>query len=216
MGRNRSSNRTSPGNPLDSVNWPPEGSSYHHGDLREALLELGIKALEIQGAERISLRSLADEAGVSKSAPYRHFRDKETFLSALVNEGFRILHGRMARVLVEETGQTGTVEKGGKVGNLQKIGLAYLAFVQEKPALYRLMTSDIVCRLPVEYSEWPGKAMGALMEIMGQNPQDSIAAWAFIHGLSLLNIDQLLPPDMVPTDWSGLVTYLSRLAPDTP
>src|SRR3989344_594769 len=63
--------------------------AYHHGDLRNALIDAGLTALEAQDASELSLRALARELGVSANAVYRHFADKEALLSALAAEGFR-------------------------------------------------------------------------------------------------------------------------------
>lgn len=65
--------------------------SYHHGHLREELIRRGLEALEREGAEALSLRALAEAAGVSKTAPYRHFKDKDLFLGALADEGYCLL-----------------------------------------------------------------------------------------------------------------------------
>ena len=61
---------------------------YHHGNLREALLEAAEKALETDGAKSISLRELSRELGVSHTSPRRHFADKQALLDALALRGF--------------------------------------------------------------------------------------------------------------------------------
>ena len=64
-------------------------SSYHHGNLRQELMELAEKHLVEGGVRDLSLRALAREIGVSQTAPYRHFRDKNALLAALATEGFK-------------------------------------------------------------------------------------------------------------------------------
>ncbi|SRR6185503_4140528 len=66
-------------------------STYHHGELRPALLRAAAKILEQEGREAISLRDLARRAGVSHAAPYRHFADRQALLAALADEGFALL-----------------------------------------------------------------------------------------------------------------------------
>ena len=70
-------------------------SKYHHGDLREVLLELAVEHIAAVGVERLSIRELARRAGVSATAPFRHFPDKLTLLGALALEGFTELANRM-------------------------------------------------------------------------------------------------------------------------
>ncbi len=64
-------------------------SNYHHGNLRQELMELAERHLIEGGVGDLSLRALAREIGVSQTAPYRHFRDKNALLAALATEGFR-------------------------------------------------------------------------------------------------------------------------------
>ena len=71
--------------------------TYHHGHLREELIRRGLNALEQEGAEALSLRALAESAGVSKTAPYRHFKDKEEFL--LVRPPQKILQDKCKKCL---------------------------------------------------------------------------------------------------------------------
>ena len=79
-----------------TVKKPPK--SYHHGDLRAALIRLGREGLERSGREGLSLRALAQQAGVSKTAPYRHFPTRNDLIAALTEEGFRQFADRLAAV----------------------------------------------------------------------------------------------------------------------
>ena len=79
-------------------------------------MRLGLAALETEGADEMSLRSLAERAGVSKTAPYRHFKDKESFLGALADEGFRLLCAELERA------------DGAGRGRVSAMGRAYMDF----------------------------------------------------------------------------------------
>lgn len=68
--------------------------SYHHGDLRAALLRSALDLLDADGADALSLRAVARHAGVSANAPYRHYQDKEALLAALAAHGFTELKAR--------------------------------------------------------------------------------------------------------------------------
>lgn len=78
-------------------------AAYHHGDLRSALLEAADALLAEQGAAGLSLRAVAKRAGVSHTAPYRHFRDKAALLTALAAEGFRVLAEGLATAAAEHS-----------------------------------------------------------------------------------------------------------------
>ena len=74
------------------------GKTYHHGDLRNALLEAAVELIRTHGPSAISLREVAKLAGVSHTAPYRHFEDKHALLAAIAEEGFRRLGQAMTDV----------------------------------------------------------------------------------------------------------------------
>lgn len=185
------------------------GKSYHHGELKSELIQLGIKDLESEGAENLSLRKLAEQAGVSKMAPYRHFPDKEYFLGALVNWGYHELYQSMQICSREEELKT----------ILSTMGERMMQFAMKYPSLYRLMNSELICRMPDELMEWPRKALALLMEIttgsetrsVELNPEtdsfNSVAVWAYLHGLIMLRIDNLYPDFLPLPDWNKLAGH---------
>ena len=191
--------------------------SYHHGHLRAELLRLGLKALETEGADEISLRLLSEQAGVSKTAPYRHFADKEAFLGALADEGFRLLFIALERFAEE-----------GPAG-VSAMGRAYMDFAVAHPALYRLMNSPLACRMPGGQMVWARRSLRLLGESLAGRgaahaPDErrdfdtnaATAAWAYIHGLVLLRIDGLFPGDLPQPDWDLLAATVPAVAkPDT-
>ncbi len=200
----------------------PRKDTYHHGHLREELIRRGLEALEREGAETLSLRSLAEAAGVSKTAPYRHFKDKDLFLGALADEGYRRLHEAL----------TASVEAGPKRRRAESpvaaMGRAYMAFAVSRPALYRLMNSPLMCRMPAEFIGWARKSLLLLAETLEASRADSAkgrgarraghpdldataAAWAYIHGLVLIRIDGLYPADLPEPDWDRLAGVVPEL-----
>ena len=94
---------------------------YHHGDLRPAMIEAGLKVLRKEGLHALTLRRVAREAHVSPAAPYRHFSDKQALLAAIAESGFRELH----RLL--ETA------RAKRPGDPDAAGQAYLAFALKQP-----------------------------------------------------------------------------------
>src|SRR5258708_15858992 len=75
--------------------------SYHHGDLRNALIQAGLELLSEGGAQELDLRKVARRAGVSHAAPYRHFADKQALIAAINEEGFHWLADRIQATFPE-------------------------------------------------------------------------------------------------------------------
>ncbi len=192
--------------------------AYHHGALREELVRLGLEALEREGAEAMSLRALAEAAGVSKAAPYRHFKDKDHFLGALADEGFKRLYAELD-----------ATRRGGE-GTVEGMGLVYMRFAVRTPALYRLMSSSLLCRVPDESLVWARRSLMLLAKTLagvtgrdagrsgpepgvpaGADLDETAAAWAYIHGLSLIRIDRLYPDYLPEPDWERLARAIPRL-----
>lgn len=106
-------------------------ASYHHGDLRRALLDATLRLAETQGPAGVTLREAARLAGVSQTAPYRHFADKTAMLAAASEEGFVILRQAME--------QAGAPFAGDPRRRIVEYGVAYVRFAVTHPAYFRLM-----------------------------------------------------------------------------
>jgi len=150
-------------------------STYHHGDLRSAMLRAAGKVLEKEGLAGLSLRDLARRAGVSHNAPYRHFPDRDSLLAALAAEGFQQLGEAMQ----------------GRSG--KEMGEAYVRFALDNPERFRLMFGGAV---PIaKYPELQAAASAthaALVEAFKDHPRPEVAAaaaWALVHGLAHLKLD---------------------------
>lgn len=107
-----------------------ESRPYHHGDLRRALVEAARRILENEGPSALSLRAVAREAGVSPAAPYHHFKDKGELLDAVAHVGWDML-GDAMRVSRDKAPDARHA--------MTEIGVAYVQFAQQHPALYRVM-----------------------------------------------------------------------------
>jgi AcrR family transcriptional regulator len=113
-----------------------DDSTYHHGDLRAALVKAAAAAIERGGYENLSLRELAESLGVSRAAPYRHFADRRALLAAVAAEGF----GRLTAIY-RKAAASGKPPQA----RLAAAGRGYLAFAAEQPQLFRLMfVSDLL------------------------------------------------------------------------
>jgi len=167
-------------------NGNAQARPYHHGDLSRALVDAARRILEAEGPAALSLRAVAREAGVSPAAPYHHFKDKTELMEAVAHGGWEALSDAIAR---------GRREARHPREALNNIGLAYVTFARENPALYRLMyhtTRDRKAMPEHAKEETSGYAQvqEALIEA-GADPTDdhelelaTIAAWCAVHGLA--------------------------------
>ncbi|MBB3046194.1 AcrR family transcriptional regulator [Litorivivens lipolytica] len=167
-------------------------SSYHHGNLREELITHAEKHLLEGGINELSLRALAREIGVSQTAPYRHFKDKNALLAALATEGF----SRLLTQLNEHSSGEDPIQ------DLIALGMDYVHFAQENTEIFRLMFGPVL--LPrKQYTELfaAGREAfyhvqriierGAEQGIFGKDDIPSMAhtAWAGVHGVATLILD---------------------------
>ncbi len=172
-------------------------SPYHHGDLRAALVQTALDLVEESGVEALSLRQVARRAGVSRGAPYHHFRNKEAMIAAVAQHGFVQLTSCMA----------GAEAMAPRVA-MRACGSGYLRFAQDNPTLYRLMFGTKVGdfhahpALEAEAKAAFGILQGHLQRLQaaGEAPAGdpfswSMAVWASVHGMALLLIDDLGPHD---------------------
>ncbi len=187
--------------------------AYHHGDLRAALLDNGLRLLALGGTpDKLSLREVARAAGVSATAVYHHFPDKNALLDALAAEGLT----RLAAAQHQAFDAAG----GGSAG-FAATGRAYVRFALENPALFRLIgerssfLDDGEGKMPEAVEFLLSNAATLAPEGSNENVGRVIAirSWAMAHGLSLLMlggqvpysqelIDQVLNPD-TPADEIG-------------
>jgi AcrR family transcriptional regulator len=175
----------------NSVNIENSGERYHHGDLRAALVEEGLKRLKDGPADGLSLREMARNVGVSATAVYRHFPDKAALLDALSAEGDAQMAVAFEKAMARE--------KPG-LAAFNAMGRAYVHFALKNPSLFRLMmTADSKSSLP----DSRGRSMlvKAIEEMSGGRAGQAVLdvrmmrAWAIVHGLAMLMLDGLVPAD---------------------
>lgn len=137
-------------------------TTYHHGNLRAAVLDSAARMVEREGIEGLSVREAARRAGVSHSAPYRHFRDRDALLNALAVDG-------VARLL-RELG----------AGGGRELAEAYVRFALARPQLFRLMFAG---------RRWPEIEARFAEAFADVGKPGAAAAWALVHGLACLILD---------------------------
>lgn len=176
--------------------------SYHHGDLRETLIDAGVAAVELQGFEHLSLRAIAQGIGVSPSAAYHHFADKDALLREI---GFRAITMLDATVIAAAQRIPGA-DADAVVERTAAAATAYVHFALDHPNLFRVAFSG-VCTTPSE-EEGPGYrylvsllddlvATGALNREARAGAEQVM--WATVHGLATLMLEGHLERDHIGT-----------------
>ena len=167
---------------------PATRRGYHHGNLREALLEGARQLVAERGPQGFTLTEAARLAGVSPSAPYRHFRDREEVLEELCRRGFALFGQRL-------------LAAAGPGQGLAGMGPAYLAFAREEPGYYAAMFAfrPATGAAPDPAREGPFEALaGAVAAALPPGPGNprlvALQIWALSHGVAMLERAGMPPP----------------------
>ena len=166
---------------------------YHHGDLRRALLDEALRTIQAHGANHLTLRAVGERLGVSRSALYRHFADKQALLAAAACEGFRMLRQAVADAW-EHNGH-------GRTG-FEAMAKAYVQFAVAHPSHYRVMFGGFIDSATKD-EDLMAEATAAFQVLVNaivdqQNNglirrDDPVLiarfTWALVHGISMLVID---------------------------
>lgn len=184
---------------MDSNPECQKTKAYHHGDLRNALIQAGLELLAEGGARELDLRKVARRAGVSHAAPYRHFADKQTLIAAINEEGFHRLAERIQGSLQAASDEP--------FEQLLAVALAYVYFAQENPWLMREMFSgltiereaftDLQVASKTVYHFYAkiirhGQVSGKIVD--GDPAALAGVFWSALHGLAMLIIEKQMSP----------------------
>ena len=182
---------------------------YHHGDLRRALIDQAVRAIDRDGPEGLTLRGVGEALGVSRTALYRHFADKEALVAAVAREGFRALREGLVAAWDRE---------GRGLAGFEAMADAYRRFAVEHPAHYRVMFGRVVesrdadPELGVEAEAAFRTLLDALVELQrtgvarAEDPMlQAHFVWSVTHGIAMLIIDGRLGAD--PEAGAALTRY---------
>jgi len=176
-------------------------ADYHHGNLRQSLLDASVRLLDSEGMDALSLRRLAEEVGVSRQAPYHHFHDKQALLAAIGEQGFALLDQLLTGVTDDPTLSLDE--------RLYRAVVGYLNFALDHHALYRLMFGQTLWRAERSRSDTDEFQRYAkdcfrhyvqlfdLLKAAGELPENDNTLrlaqllWAAMHGLAQLAADGL-------------------------
>ncbi len=169
--------------------------AYHHGNLRQALLERAWVTIDDDGIDALSLRQLARDVGVSHGASARHFADRTALLDAIAVTGFTRMNDALATAATSET---------TFAGQLRAAGLAYIGFAVDHPAILDLMykakhhpdASPDLLRLSrasmTVVVEFVGAAQATGEVRPGDVERQALVVFAAVHGVAALATDDLL------------------------
>ena len=164
--------------------------TYHHGDLRAALIVAAREALETMPPDAVSLKSLAARLGVSQPAPYRHFGSRDALLAAVAADGFERFHTLLTEAAA---GATGGQE-------FEACCLAYVAFGRANMSVYRLMFASRLLQTSEDQALKLAASAAFDMLVEGVTryvPAERVLAtaiwvWSTLHGLVMLDAEGLL------------------------
>lgn len=166
---------------------------YHHGDLRRALLEEALRTIQAEGVEHLTVRTIGQRLGVSRTALYRHFSDKQQLLAVVGREGFRML--RLALTTAWE-------RHGRSRAGFEAMSIAYVSFAVAHPSHYRVMFGRFVesCSKDAEFVQEATAAFQVLVDSLVEQQKAALIRkddplllarfiWSVVHGISMLVID---------------------------
>ncbi|OXI35763.1 TetR/AcrR family transcriptional regulator [Burkholderia aenigmatica] len=171
-------------------------AGYHHGNLRQAVLDLAFAALEHANGREMSVRHLATQLGVSDSAVYRHFVNKDALLVALVVDGFRRLTQVQIDAFAAEISRGASTRDAFRAG-----GLAHVKFAHAHAELFRLMYGGFAVQhrddaeLVQARRENSEVTTQAIRRMVGSTLDEqqirafSVGVRSFVHGFAMLWID---------------------------
>ncbi len=172
-------------------------NSYHHGDLKNALIQAGIEILSREGIEALSLRKVAKRAGVSHSAPYAHFADKQALVAAIAAEGYKKLYEALFAAQNPQD---------DPLARLMATAHAYLQFALDEPDHFKITFSGSVeteQNYP-EYVEQSKQCFGLVVTVVkacqsiglfaaNDTQLVAVSIWSCIHGFVQLLLANQLP-----------------------
>jgi AcrR family transcriptional regulator len=166
-------------------------NTYHHGDLRDALVQAALAEVELGGPEAISISALAKKLGVSQPAPYKHFSDRESLLTAVTAEAFRQFNAILRQ----------SIGKPSKRSKLSRLAQATLDFGLRRNGVYRLMFASRTMACAPKGSELHAAAMETLELLLEAleapavgllRERSALKIWAALHGVVMLAEQGLL------------------------
>lgn len=176
--------------------------SYHHGDLKTELIEKGLKILDEEGYDSFSMRKVAKACGVSQTAPYRHFKDKNDLIAAITMTALQVFNQSLEQAFVGG---------GDPKRQLKDMGIYYIRFFKENPEYLRILFLSKTMQAMGkgghnESHRQDGHPFSAFVKAVKNYkmayPEDHrseeelvIYCWGLVHGIAVLIVNNQLPCD---------------------
>lgn len=185
-------------------------SNYHHGNLKNALIEAGIEIVHIEGMQQLSLRKVATRCGVSHAAPYKHFKDKESLLDAMKSHITKQFSSLLCDIANKHQNESDI---------MHRLGNTYLRFFIENPHYYHFLFGQIGVQINLEKDEAENYlpfnlfrtsaiAMQKKMKISEEYfTHNIIAMWSIVHGITAMAIMDTVS---YTGDWFNLLDEIMR------
>lgn len=194
----------------------PRGT-YHHGNLEAALLGAATQMVRENGAEHLSLRAVAAEVGVSPSAAYHYYPDKDSLIFGVGQELFENLADLQSAALSQFPGKSAKAARA----RFRALGRAYFDWAISEPNLFRLMFGGY-CSIDfpeAELKRQESRAWNLLTSCLDDlqtggelkknvRPYGEILAWSSVHGATALIVEGHLPPSAFDSILDGLELVL--------
>jgi AcrR family transcriptional regulator len=172
----------------------PGKNTYHHGDLKNALIRAGADILSREGVSALSLRKVAQKAGVSHAAPYAHFADKQALIAAISTEGYKKLFMQIARAADQY--------RSDPLRRFVEASWAYVQFALDEPDQFKVTLSGMIEKeqdYPA-FVETARQTFNLVVDIVAQCQQagilrtgtadlTAVSVWALIHGFVTLLLE---------------------------
>ncbi|PJI09295.1 MULTISPECIES: TetR/AcrR family transcriptional regulator [Clostridium] len=178
-----------------------EKLKYHHGNLRNDMIQNGLKLLTNKGYEEFSLRKVAKMCGVSHTTPYKHFKNKDDLICAIISEGTEKFKKSLEKISLEHT----TDFKA----QVLELGKKYIKFMVENPDYFKLLLMDnlsnkvficnhnLLCIKGDSFDSFRKSALNYLNSVKGCRSNEElnlsiISLWSTIHGLAIMLTNKTL------------------------
>ena len=183
-------------------------SAYHHGDLESALVQAAIVLVRRYGPDQLSLRAVSSDVGVSPSASYHYFKDKDALVSAVGN----VLLDQLATMQEKAVAKVKGSDAKAALKKFEALGHAYFEWARSEPNLYRLIFGGF-CEHVMENDH--GKAWNLLSNALDEllaaglitksvRAGGEVVVWSSVHGASSLIIENRLPENAFPLVMDGI------------
>ncbi|MBP5605070.1 MAG: TetR/AcrR family transcriptional regulator [Ruminiclostridium sp.] len=180
------------------------GKPYHHGDLKQALIEKGLEIIKESGIENLSLRKTAEYCGVSSAAPYAHFKNKDELVNSIRNYVMELFVDQLNKC----------IESASEDNVLAELGRVYVMFFYHSPLYFDLLFSRKCMRIRISeqgksdppFELFKRKAQEIMIPFgLGKEESENkiLAMWGMVHGLAAIAATNRFDTDI---DWEHRIT----------